>query len=401
MNQPARKELIARLPRTFRAALHGQMKNWDLLFPSEQRQLDAQLEWLSRLRVEDFNQLFAAISALEGKMELPAWGPADAGLTVRDAGLLARSPLYPEWRAEVEKAFSRIDEEINKTGLLRRVARLLVCVLPPGVPLAGQALWPELAKQGTWVPLNGPFQGFLSPLASALAGRTLPPGREEIEGTWVFECQSVLERQMDSAHTTVLSWTSVAPARREFLGRLNRIRRDLRAVDQANEELQRMDISHLVGHTAGTSPRVREFVRALFLSGNGSLVFNNSFVQWGASEALRRVQPQATLACFGIREKLKPFSSMVLFEDQRRSNPVADEDDPAGSLVDALKLSEYVYLAAQRLANHEEVPLTIMAACDLDRILVPGPRSPQPASGTLTPEELAAFVSRWLARDSA
>jgi len=152
-----------------------------------------------------------------------------------------------------------------------------------------------------------------------------------------------------------------------------------------------MDIGRLLGKPVGTSPRVREFVRALFLSGNGSLVFNNSFVQWGASQALKRVQPQALLACFGIRPKLKPFSSVVLFEDQSRSNPVPDEDDPAGSLVDGLELAQYVYLSAQGLAG-----LTLMAACDLDRLLVLGPRPPKPASGALTADELTAFAHGWL-----
>lgn len=394
---PAHKELIERLPRTFRVALNDQLRSWQLLFPAEQRLLNAQLDWLSRLPPDDFKRLLAPMADLESKMELPRWDTAGASFSVQDAGLLARSPLYPQWRSEVEKVFGRIDQEVEKSGLLPRVPRLLICALPPGLPLSTQALWPQLEKQGTWVPLNGPFRQFLSPLTASLAGRTLPPGREEIEGTWIFECLPVLARQVEAPRATVLCWTDLAAARREFLSRLNRIRRDLRSVDQTNEELKRMDISRLVGRPAEHAPRVREFVRALFLSGNGSLVFNNSFVQWGASEALRRVQPQVLLACFGIREKLKPFSSMVLFEDQTRSNPTPDEDDPAGSLVDGLMLAEYAYLAAQRLANHEEVPLAILAAGDLDRILVLGPRAPQPAAERLTVAELTAFARRWLA----
>jgi hypothetical protein len=142
---------------------------------------------------------------------------------------------------------------------------------------------------------------------------------------------------------------------------------------------------------------VREFVRALFLSGNGSLVFNNSFVQWGASEALRRVRPQVLLACFGIRQKLKPFSSVVLFEDQSRSNPVPEENDPAGSLVDATLLAEYVYLAAQRHAGPRDRVLALMATGGLERVLVLGAPPPAPASGRITVEELCAFSLRWLA----
>jgi len=86
-----------------------------------------------------------------------------------------------------------------------------------------------------------------------------------------------------------------------------------------------------------------------------------------------------------------------LFEDQSRSNPVGDEDDPPGSLLDGLMLSEYVRLAATRYIGGRDAPLTFMAACGHDRLLVLGPQVPQPASGSLTPEELADFARRSLA----
>jgi hypothetical protein len=311
-------------------------------------------------------------------MDLPRWDPS-AGLTVRDTGVLARSPLYPQWRAEVERVFSRIDEAVE----LSHAPRLVVCVLPSGLPLAGQALWPEL--KGGWVALDRPFGGLLEPLAAAMAGRKLSAGVEPVEATWIVEC----DPRLAPPAATVLCWTALAALRREFLQRLNTIRRDLRSVDETHAELRRLDISALAGDA---SPRVREFVRSVLLSGNGSLVFNNSFVQWAASEALRRVQPQVLFACFGVRPRLKPFSSVVLFEDQSRSNPTPDEDDPAGSVVDALLLAEYVYLAARRLGDPV---MTLLAAADLDRVLVLGP----PVPNHWTAAELTDFARRWLAAE--
>jgi len=144
------------------------------------------------------------------------------------------------------------------------------------------------------------------------------------------------------------------------------------------------------------NPRVREFVRSVLLSGNGSLVFSNSFVEWGASEALRRVQPQALVASFGMRQKLKPFSSLVLFEDQRRSNPVPDQDDPAGSLADAVLLAEYVYLASQRVACYADHTVTLLSAVDWSRVLILGPHAPALGAPAVTPERLTAFAVSWL-----
>jgi len=379
-------DLIRRLPATFGPALNDQLRQSELLFPAERRQLEAQLKWLSVLPRAEFDRLFAPLLEIESRMDL-RWDSSASGMSVHDVGVLARSPLYPQWRTEVERVFARIDAAAEQPGELQNLPRLLVCVLPAGVPLTDQPLWPDLSAEGTWLSLDRPFGQMLPQFAAAIAKRACPPALEEDERTWVFECDA---RFATLAGAAVLSWADLASLRREFLRRLNAVHRDLHSVDQTSEELRRIDIGRLVGPEIASNPRRREFLRSLLLSGNGSLVFCNSFVQWGASEAFRRAQPQVLLASFGIRQKLKPFSSVVLFEDQNRSNPAPDEGDPPGSLVDALLLSKYVYLAVQRVVRHPEQTLTLMAACDLNRVLVLGPAKPAPAT------DLTEFALRWL-----
>lgn len=386
-------DLIRRLPATFGPALNDQLRQSELLFPAERRQLEAQLKWLSLLPRTEFDRLFAPLLEIESRMELH-WDSRAARLSVRDVGILARSPLYPQWRAEVERVFARIDAAAEQPGELQRLPRLLVCVLPPGVSFQDQPLWPDLSAEGTWLSLDRPFGQILPQFAAAIARRACPAALEEDERTWVFECDA---RLSGLAGAAVLSWADLGGLRREFLRRLNAVHRDLRSVDQTSEDLERIDIGRLVGPAIAANPRLREFVRSLLLSGNGSLVFDNSFVQWGASEAFRRAQPQVLVACFGIRQKLKPFSSVVLFEDQNRSNPAPDEGDPAGSLVDALMLSKYVYLAVQRVVRHPERTLTLMAACDLNRVLVLSPAKPALPRSPAAEEDLTGFALCWLA----
>ena len=386
-------ELARRLPATFGAAVHDQLRQWDFLFPAEQRQLRAQLDWLSSLAPAEFDGLFAPLQELEGRMAL---GPHDAtaGLGVRDVGILARSPLYPQWRVAVEKVFGRIDAAAAQSVPLRNSPRVLIEILPPAASLKDQPVWPSLAKLGAWFSLDRPFGEILPALVSRIAARACAPALEEIERTWVFECGTQFSTL---ASSTVLSWDAMDALRREFLRRLNAVQRDLHSVDQTTEDLKRADIGHLAGPSIAANPRVREFVRAVLLSGNGSLVFSNSFVEWGASEALRRVQPQVLIASFGMRQKLKPFSSLVLFEDQSRSNPVPDQDDPAGSLADAVLLAEYVYLASQRVACYPDHTVTVLSAVDWNRVLILGPPIPQSALPPQPPEQLAAFILLWLA----
>lgn len=373
---PPARDLIPRLPRTFGPSFNDQLAQWDLLFPAEQRQLRAQMDWLSGLPPADFKQLLAPIVEIESKMELPRWDPNTRGLSVTDTGILARSPLYPKWRGEVEKVFAKIDTGAGAAASLPPMGRVLVCVLPAGLPESKDPMWPSLAAQGSWVTLDRKFGDVLPSLIAAVAARKRPAGLEEIESTWIFEADARFSAAAKSASETVISWKALEQVRREFLNRLNTVRRDLRSVDETTVDLRRLELGRWLPEPLAAQPRVREFVRGVLLSGNGSLVFPSSFVQWGASEALRRAQPQAMFACFGMRQKLKPFSSTVLFEDQQRSNPTPDADDPAGSLVDALLLAQYVYLAAGRVAAYQSGLVAILTGADLDRALVIGVKPP-------------------------
>jgi hypothetical protein len=195
------------------------------------------------------------------------------------------------------------------------------------------------------------------------------------------------------------SFEELGPVRREFLVRLNSMNRDLRTLDRTYDDLRRLDLSRLLAQRYSTG--IREFVRNLFLSGNGALLFGNSFVQWGASEAFRRAAPQAMFCRFGIRPKLKPFSSVVLFEDQNRANPVPDQPDPEGSFVDARLLVEYVYLAALRGPEYADRTLFLMAVPEQKRVLALGPAAAMASlAGGGRPvraPELVSAALTWLA----
>jgi hypothetical protein len=316
-------------------------------------------------------------------------------LSVEDSGVIARSPLYPKWRQEVEKAFTKIDAGVGASAALPPLPRLVACVLPPGLPVTKDPLWPELTKQGTWIELDGPVSQILPTFVPALVKRKRRADVEDEESTWIYECAGEFEDLARSNGSIVLDWKSLEPARREFLNKLNVIKRDLKSVDETNADLKRADLSKLLPQPLAERPRIREFVRNLMLSGNGSLVFPSSFVQWGAAETLRRAQPQVLIALFGMRQKLKPFSSTVLFEDQHRNNPAADADDPAGTLVDAQILAEYVYLAALRTTAYQTRTLGLMALAGMNRALLLG-ELPDGLRGSMKIADFGSVLMRWM-----
>ncbi len=384
---PIDKELLQRLPRTFVPALNEHLQRWNLLFPAEQRTLQAQLAYLVRLPAREFEDLFRGIKALEPKMQLPPWKASSAGISISDTSLLVRSPYYSQWRVAVEQAFARINDAVEAAQDRKPSRRLIVCVLPAGLPVAADSPWPRLARQGRPVRLAAPFAAFQAELLRALvsgAGRSSEP----IERLWIFEASQTLSRTPPSGPegVTALCFEGLAPVRREFLRRLNLIKKNLRSADQTYEDLRRLDLAPLLGPRLGSEPRLVGFIRDLFLSGNGSVLFGNSFVEWGASEAMRRAQPQVMFCLFGVRKRLKPFSSVVLFEDQSRANPVPEQEDPAASLIDAQILAQYVYLTAERLPGYQGRTLGLFAAAEHRTILALGP----PGGTLVQPEGLSA-----------
>ena len=391
------RELLAKLPRTFVPALNEQMRNWDLLFPAEQRSISAQLDWLRRLPDSRFRELFEPIEQIEARMELPGWDLSTDRVSITDTGILVRSPYYPQWRAAVVKVFDQINAGIESEHKTVTANRLVLCVFPAGLTLPSAPVWPHLEKLGRWVPLETRFAAILEPLVDAVAARPPGAGSEALEQTWTLEYDSRVTNMEANTPACVLSFGALGPLRREFLARLNAIQKDLRSVDATYEDLRRMDLHKLMPAGTANEARVREFIRNLFLSGNGSMLFGNSFVQWGASEIIRRAQPKVLFCCFGIRPKLKPFSSVVLFEDQNRANPVADQPDPEGSLIDVRLLTEYVYLSASQHPAYAGRTVYLFAVPELDRILVVAPPEFALPAKRMTATELSSAATRWLA----
>jgi hypothetical protein len=382
------KELLKRLPRTFAPALNEQLGKWDLLFPVEQRTLTSQLDYLAGLSADDFDRLFRPVKDIEAKMQLPPWQASSGRISIADTSLLVRSPYYPQWRAEVEKVFARIEATEGRKP--RR--SVVVCFLPAGCP------WPKLAQTGRTLTLRTAFSDGAAPFWQELARHT-DSAADPVERTWVFEAGDALSRTLASGADglTRLSFEALGPARREFLQRLNNIKKDLRSADQAFDDLRRLDLASLLGKGLGRDPRLSGFIRDLLLSGNGALLFGNSFVEWGASEAMRRAQPQLMICSFGIRRKLKPFSSLAVFEDQGRANPAPEQDDAPASLIDAQILAEYVYLATSRLPSYAGQTLGVFAIADSRTVQLLGP-SPSTgwSSGPLAFSELSASIADWM-----
>jgi hypothetical protein len=172
---------------------------------------------------------------------------------------------------------------------------------------------------------------------------------------------------------TLLSYERLTAFRDQFSHEMNTMQKDLSDADAVYARLRKVDVRPWCPPEIASVPVIREYLRSLYLSGNGALIFGNSFVEWGATEALRRARPDFLVARFGVRSKPKPFTSVAVFENPGKINPLPAVDDLSGSVLDAQVLSLYVWLAASRYNEYRSNTACVCLAESLSEAYVIAP----------------------------
>ncbi len=349
---------IARLPRTMQPGLNQKLDNWGNLFPFERRQLTNFLEGLAQLRPAQLDELVQPLRDLEEKMGVAQWNFSTVADTVENASLLARSRYFVEWRHEVERIFAAIESAAQKQTMLAAAGRLILLVLPESLPVA------SIAEQAPWDSRGKEFAlagdaGTVCALALRREGLRAAPAVQDEADCWLVDAGDTLGGLLPAQHQPVqlLEYTALKNFRDRFLAQLNTMPKDIESADHVLARMRNQDWTPLWPAMLAGQERLRNFVVDLFFSGNGALIFSNAFVEWAASEALRRARPRVMVCRFGMRSKLKPFTSIAVFENQQTISALRDEDDPRGSAVDALILARYVWLAAMRYPEGEQTSL--------------------------------------------
>jgi hypothetical protein len=225
--------------------------------------------------------------------------------------------------------------------------------------------------------------------------------------TWICDAGSslvdhVLKREPSPttvARPILLSYGRLAPFRENFAHEMNTMRKDLADADAVFDRLRKVEVAPWCPPEVAAEPVVREFLRTLYLSGNGALLFGNSFVEWAASEAFRRARPSLLVGHFGIRNKPKPFTSVVLFENAEKLNPLPPVEDLPGSALDAEMLALYVWLAAVRHPEYQRSTACVCVAESLSEAYVVAPQE-FPLGHETTPvalDRLASALRAWIA----
>ncbi len=407
-NLHAYRTLIARLPVTMRPTLNQQLSQWEMLFPYERDRLKEFLHGLESFQPAALDALVAPLRAVEDKMGVAHWNFTESTDTVENSSLLARSAYYAEWRRVVEGIF----EAINAAGrdaapAQANPARLVLLILPESLPVDPLTLWKPWDARGSQIDLKGDarriselaLQG--QPGTPSLSAQLASQGNSDSSDLWLIDAEAKLNSLLPPAvppAASQLSCATLKPFRDKMLADLNTIPKSISGADQTIAGIRREDWNRLWPAELAGQTRLRNFTVDLYLSGNGALIFNSAFVEWAASEALRRARPRVVVARFGMRSKPKPFTGIAIFENQQRISALPDVDDPQGSAVDAAILARYVWLAAQRYPEGERTFCLCVAEHGNSAYLLtpPGIASPWTSGSATTPEELYGWLATQL-----
>jgi len=424
VQEALRKGLLKRLPLTFLPFVNQHLHEWDYLFPYERQSVLRFIVYVGGLDDAEFSSLFLDVAQLEEKMGVHHWPFSTTEETIQNSSLLARSPYFQEWRRAVQAVFDAVEQHAPRmdAGSGKPGRRLVLLVLPRPLPLDPTEVWRKWQGIGRPLKLDLAASGETpSPSEFLLAGAPGATG-EHSEGlldvamghpnalpadTWVCDAGSTLvdyalKRDPSTAtagRSVLLSYGRLASFRESFAHEMNTMRKDLADADAVYDRLRKVDVtSWCPAEVAGDSV-IRQFLRTLYLSGNGALLFGNSFVEWASSEAFRRARPSLLVAHFGVRNRPKPFTSVVLFENAEKLNPLPPVEDLPGSAVDAEMLALYVWLAANRHPEYQTSTACVCLAESLSEAYLVAPQE-FPLGHETTPvalDRLAAALRAWIA----
>jgi hypothetical protein len=434
--------VMRRLPATVHAFILAEMQKWPTLFPAEHRYQRALLEYLSGAPAGELTQLSAGIAKVEAEASLSRISERDpARFQDLAQAALRKQSLVPAWRREVDVFFQQIDPQLeSRLHPPEAPRRLVVQLYSRDIAVQPEKLWSRLKAQGTRIPLSldgvKNRDGYLRALFGAgtddqkgsLFRRLQTDATFAATDTWIVETHAALHDLLQTAGAGTAEPRLSAVAQSAKAGAANReprvppltgmsyerllpyrdtLMKALFSKVQSGVESPQAFAAYARSLTLapepGTLPNpdviVQAFVRDVLLTGNGTLFVNNTFVEWAAVQALRRAQPRLLVARYGVRDKLKPFSSLLLFSQPRASDQIPLIEDPLGSFIDVEQLSFYVWLQAEKSAAYRKKTLYLFLAESQDEMLAIRPDAPGPAASPQAPASLAdvcATMAQWL-----
>ena len=401
--------LFDRLPVTFSTFFFDQIQEWELLFPAEKNYYERLFGLLDRSDPGAVDRLFADVRDAERKLGVTDANWPKRTFTLQQVDFLNRSPRYPEWRKAIAEVFAQLDPALDAEVSRHGRPRLVIIVSPSDLPVGPDRLWARIAQHGKRVSIDTPQdQADYLPLlltgkgeaAKALTLADLLAARQSPYQAWCVETSDRLAAMSSHPGVVRMSYQRLANYRARLMKEVQQVvdSGQIRGPRELGARLKQMKVraeeSELVEDAI-----LGEFARATLLSGNGTLLINNTFVEWASVQAIRRARPVLAVISYGIRNKVKPFSSLLIYADQDTTTPIPTQGDLPGSYVDLEIFHQYIWQEFGKYAEYRGNSAFLFVADGTDEMLAIGPPD-FPLLSATAPQKLEGIfgtLKEWLA----
>jgi hypothetical protein len=405
------KGFFDRLPVTFSTFFYDQIHEWELLFPAEKSYYERFFGLLDKSDGSHLDSLFAGVREAERKM-----GVTDAiwpkrTFTLQQVDFLNRSASYREWRRAVSEIFAKIDPLLDAETARHGRPRVVMVLSPAEIPVSPDRLWTRISKFGKRVAVEVPadpadYASLLltgnpqSAPAPSIADLFAASNGAAPYSAWCVEAGDRLHSISKHSAVVRLSYQRLGDYRARLMKEVQQVveGEQVRGPQQLSARLKQMKIRPGENELASDAI-LGEFARATLLSGNGTLLINNTFVEWASVQCIRRARPAVTLISYGIRNKVKPFSSLLIYADQDTTTPIPTQADMLGSYVDLEVFHQYIWQEFMKYAEYRGNTAFLFVADGTDELLAIAPPD-FPLLSAQKPQRLDAVfavMKDWLA----
>lgn len=369
------KGIFDRLPVTFSTYCYQQIMEWPVLFPAEKSYYERLLGLLDRSDAQVVHELFAPLREAERQMGVNDKSWPKRQFTLDQVDFLNRSPHYAEWREAVAGIFSRVDPLLDSEVARAGRARLVVVITPAELTVGPDRMWLRIRSRGKRIPVKAAAEEEWRRRLAQLVTAHAASKKQSPYSTWLVEAgEGISALAGSNSGRVALSYGSLETYRTRLMNEVRRLveKEEIRGPRELSARLKQLKVLSSESDLA-RDPVLAEFLRAVLLNGNGTLLINNTFVQWATIQAIRRARPALTVVGFGIRNKIKPFSSLLIYNDPQTSNLIPNQMDTLGSYVDLEVLHQYLWQEFEKYAEYRRNTAYLFAGEGLEEILVIAP----------------------------
>lgn len=323
---------------------------YDWCFPIEQRVLVRQFEYLEALEASSFTLLmapFAAVS-LPSEVSRTDWVNNPQHFSEQLSALLWSTQHIDDYRKAASQYQAQLEQIL--AGKPPAMPRFTIVIVGQGVSQSNASLFRTLRPHGVLFTNVEPGGGMETLIKFINERAQKCP---EKDAHWYIDGGYADASCGAQQGITVTSYNELAPfALKELNLMENFIERAGKTASAGPEAAQSfmaaLSPRDLGLHGSNDDAVLRHFEVKLLTEGAGTQVFSTTFVQWAAREAMRRAQPITMLARFAPRQRMAPMNELL------KRNPLTQQTDPEGSLVDADMGAYYTWINQGRLAGADQ-----------------------------------------------